>query len=546
MPLLGPEDAEPTVDMLRETLSSATPQPQPYHLSDVVDATLQRLEDSRQLARQIRVWSKSHLRQGSAVAGFIDARSQILEKDLDALRDELCDMSSSIANSVSDRIDDIWASVKRGVADLGELLDFYGRNREQEHHDALDALFASQFILHIDGSRSYPRSLPNQHGLVKVAISIAETLGNIPMNGESLVPQTEVVRSFVERQQHLERCLFRFTEMLEPRYINNYNKTGDVPYKPKGFEGLARGSYGVVIGVEHKETSEELAMKTVKCNEVSKILQEIGVLEVCNHPNIVKLVEAFTVGKDNRNGEDDVVFHLILRPWAPYTLEAFLNSTDGKRIDRCPWFRPGSPQSDLCIYRIMNKLAQAVAHMHGMSIKHKDIKPDNILLHKPFSKDTRPLLTDVGVSKVYIRGGSTKFSDSSYSFLAPEQVKHLQSNLHADIWQLGCCFALMLGVAKRGKAGTEELGDSYCSTKHGRSCQIASEHKHFMTSLKALCDESRFAGEALSNHLAYKLVSRMLDTNHETRLEIHQVLSCLDQLVTQMSTYAVGDLGMSL
>ncbi|KAF5608080.1 serine threonine kinase [Fusarium subglutinans] len=517
MPFLSPEGAKPTVDMLREKLSSATPQPQPYHSSDSLDATFQRLYESLQFARRIRVWSQSPLRQGSAVAGFIDARLQILENNLDALRHELHEMGSSIATSVPDRIGGISASVKRGVADLGELLDFYDRNREQERHDALDALFASQSILHIDGRRSCPRSLPNQQGLVKVAISIAETLGNTSLNGEPLVPQMEAVRSVVERQ-----------------YVTTY-----VPYKPKGIEDTAQGSYGVVIGVEHSETSEELAMKTFKCNERSKILQEIGVLEVCNHPNIVKLVEAFTVAN---NG----VVRLILRPWAPYTLENFLNSEDDKRKDRCRWFSPGSSQSDLCIYRIMKKLAQAVAHMNGMSIKHKDIKPDNILLHKPNSPDTHPLLTDVGVSKVYIRGGSTKFSDSSYSFLAPEQVKHLQSNLHADIWQLGCCFALMLGVAKRGKAGTEELGDSYCSTKHGRSCQIASEHEHFMTSLNALCDESRFAGEALSNRLAYKLVSRMLDTNHETRLKIHQVLSRLDRLVAQMNTYAMGDLGMSL
>ncbi|EXK43905.1 serine/threonine protein kinase [Fusarium oxysporum f. sp. lycopersici 4287] len=531
--------------MLCNRLSLTTPQPRPYRFADGIDGTFQRLDDSLRFAHWIRDWSESHLRQGSAVAGLIDVRSQTLETDLDALRYELHEMGSSIVNGVPTYIGELLERIKRCVAELTELVDFYGQNREQGRSDALDALFASQFILDIDERTGYPRSLPNQQGLVQMAISIAETLGKTSLNGASLVPQMEAVQSFEEHRPHLERCLFQFARMLEPRYVHTYNKTEDVPYEQKAFEPIAKGSFGAVVRVEHKKTSEELAMKTFFCNDRSKILQEIGVLEVCNHPNIVKLVEAFTVANDERYEEDNGIIHLILRPWAPYTLEDFLKSTDGKRKDRCKWFSPGSPQSGLCIYRIMKKLAQAVASMHGRSIKHKDIKPDNILLHEPNSPNIRPLLTDVGVSKVFIRGGSTNFDDCSYIFLAPEQVARLESNLRADIWQLGCCFALMLGVAKRGRAGRDELWDSFCRTKDRRSCQIASEHEHFMKSLKVLCDESLSRREALSSQLAYELVSGMLDKNHETRLEIHQVLSRLDQLVAQMSTVSVGDVEMS-
>ncbi|KAF4960933.1 hypothetical protein FGADI_583 [Fusarium gaditjirri] len=508
--------------MLCERLSLATPQPRPHHFSDGIDGTFQRLDESFHFARKIRAWSESHLKQGSAVAGFIDVRSQTLEADLDALRYELRQMGSSIADGVPAYIGELLKRIKRCIAELIELVDLYGKNKEKGRSDALDALFASQFILDVDERTGYPRSLPNQQGLMQMAISIADTLGKTALNRVSLVPQMEALRSFEE-----------------------HRKTEDVPYEQKAFEPIAKGSFGAVVRVEHKKTSEELAMKTFFCNDRSKILQEIGVLEVCNHPNIVKLVEAFTVANDDRNEEDDGVVRLILRPWAPYTLEDFLKSTDGKRKSRCTWFSPGSPQSDLCIYRIMKELAQAVAYMHARSIKHKDVKPDNILLHEPNSPDTRPLLTDVGVSKVFIRGGSTNFDDCSYIFLAPEQVARLESNLRADIWQLGCCFALMLGVAKRGRAGREELWDSFCRTKDRRSCQIASEHGHFMKSLKALCDGSLSKCEALSNQLAYELVSGMLDKNHETRLEIHQVLSRLDQLVAQMSTVAVEDVEMS-
>ncbi|CCT72235.1 uncharacterized protein FFB20_06639 [Fusarium fujikuroi] len=147
----------------------------------------------------------------------------------------------------------------------------------------------------------------------------------------------------------------------------------------------------------------------------------------------------------------------------------------------------------------MKKLAQVVAYMH--------------------TSDIRPLVTD-GVSEVFVRGVSTKFDDCSYILLDPEQVAHLERNLRADTWQLGCCFALVLGVAMR-------------------------EYEHSKKSLKALCDEGSSKGEALSNQLAYELVSGMLDKNHETRLEIHQVLSQIDQFVAQMNTAVVGDVDMS-
>lgn len=191
--------------MLCNRLSLTTPQPRPYRFADGIDGTFQRLDDSLRFAHWIRDWSESHLRQGSAVAGLIDVRSQTLETDLDALRYELHEMGSSIVNGVPTYIGELLERIKRCVAELTELVDFYGQNREQGRSDALDALFASQFILDIDERTGYPRSLPNQQGLVQMAISIAETLGKTSLNGASLVPQMEAVQSF-EEHRYVTTC----------------------------------------------------------------------------------------------------------------------------------------------------------------------------------------------------------------------------------------------------------------------------------------------------------------------------------------------------
>jgi serine/threonine protein kinase len=197
------------------------------------------------------------------------------------------------------------------------------------------------------------------------------------------------------------------------------------------------------------------------------ILRELGILEVCFHKNIVELVEAFSLD----NGRS---IRLVMSPWAPCTLATFLQESDMERADRCPWFDPGAAASDHCVFRIMFELADAVSYLHGKKIKHKDLKPDNILLYREGTRHVTPLVTDVGVSKIEIPGGKTKYTDSTYAYLAPEQHNHESSDLRSDIWQLGCCFAELFAVSRGGAAGSLTLHQSF--NRDDSSCCIAMEH----------------------------------------------------------------------
>lgn len=70
--------------------------------------------------------------------------------------------------------------------------------------------------------------------------------------------------------------------------------------------------------------------------------------------------------------------HLLMMPWAPYTLATFLGTFDLSRANHCRWFAQGSPWSDQCIYRIMYEFADAVEYLHNRPIKHKELKPETI------------------------------------------------------------------------------------------------------------------------------------------------------------------------
>lgn len=252
----------------------------------------------------------------------------------------------------------------------------------------------------------------------------------------------------------------------------------------------------------------------------SKVLRELGVLEICHHKNIVELVDALSL-------DEDQSIRLVISPWAPCSLSLFLRMWDLKREKTCPWFVPGKPESIRCVYRIMYELADGVAYFHERSIKHKDIKPDNILLYNEDCLDVTPLITDVGVSKIYTPGGKTNFKDSTYQYLALEQHQMESSTLACDIWQLGCCFAELLAVCSGGTTAHDRLVDSYMRDDPNCTCSIALEHGPFTRALHSICVKDNTGTSE-----AYPIVIAMLSLDPADRPDIRFVKSHLKRLVS--------------
>ncbi|KAI8629560.1 kinase-like domain-containing protein [Xylariaceae sp. FL1651] len=102
----------------------------------------------------------------------------------------------------------------------------------------------------------------------------------------------------------------------------------------------------------------------------------------------------------------------------------------------------------------MGCLSSAVMYLHhSQKVKHKDIKPENILVDRFGSVH----LADFGISKQYKRktdtDGCTPFTEM---YAAPEVVKQQSRDLSSDIFSLGCVF-LEICTILRGKS-LEEMG----------------------------------------------------------------------------------------
>lgn len=302
-----------------------------------------------------------------------------------------------------------------------------------------------------------------------------------------------------------------------------YKQSSDVPYKEAVGVTAGRGSFGVVYKAENTNTRTVVAIKQLSGIYSSKsqdtVRKELSMLQICAHPNIVKLLDAYQID-DNPN-----TFYMVMEPWAPYTLYAFLHQSDSQRCRDSPWFTQCSHKTERHMIRIFRGLADGLSYLHDKSIKHKDIKPENILLHDTGHRSIRPVIADLGISKIFKHGNPTDYNKSTYAYLAPEQVNAIGSTLRSDVWQLGCCFALMLAVFRQGSAGCRQLWNSFENSDGDCSCNIALEAPKFMGTFKLLCGNG-----SVSQLRVHRLITAMLEIEPELRLDIEAVRTQLADL----------------
>lgn len=106
-------------------------------------------------------------------------------------------------------------------------------------------------------------------------------------------------------------------------------------------------------------------------------------------------------------------------------------------------------------------IAGALQYLHTQNVKHKDIKPANILVDRFNS----PILADFDISHRYTdhkeapTGGPTIFT---YSYAAPEAIGNEDRPYESDIFSLACVFSEMITLVMG-----QNLQDFECSRARG-------------------------------------------------------------------------------
>ncbi|KAI9732133.1 MAG: hypothetical protein M1834_004229 [Cirrosporium novae-zelandiae] len=108
---------------------------------------------------------------------------------------------------------------------------------------------------------------------------------------------------------------------------------------------------------------------------------------------------------------------------------------------------PGAIDKKILLLSFFGCLSSAVAYLHyTLNIRHKDIKPQNILVKK-----NNILITDFGMAWDWadIEQATTKAEMRKSSiYCSPEAASNGSSRSSSDIWSLGCVFLEMITVLK--------------------------------------------------------------------------------------------------
>ena len=193
---------------------------------------------------------------------------------------------------------------------------------------------------------------------------------------------------------------------------------------------LGSGAFGTVTRIESTITFRQYALKTIRrraaFGEKSKqamgeILSEMRIMQSLQHDHIVRYVGSFT----NKNS-----FGILMLPVADQDLAAYLQhaATDPRKYPTVRTF--------------FGCLATALSFLHDNLVKHRDIKPQNILMYQ-----SRVLLTDFGLSRDYM-DTSSGLNPASPRYCAPEVAAHESRNISADVWSLGCVFLEILATLR--------------------------------------------------------------------------------------------------
>ena len=190
---------------------------------------------------------------------------------------------------------------------------------------------------------------------------------------------------------------------------------------------LGEGSFAAVHQVQNKYTGSICAMKVIKkkyscsTSEEREIRNEINILRMMDHPNILKIFEFYSNEKE----------YSIVTELCPM----------GELFDQI--INKGPFDEKYAAY-ILYQVFLAVNYCHKMHILHRDLKPENILIVDK-TETGYPVIKvcDFGTSKIFETGSvERKVVGSSY-YIAPE-VLNKRYNEKCDIWSCGVIMYILL------------------------------------------------------------------------------------------------------
>lgn len=210
---------------------------------------------------------------------------------------------------------------------------------------------------------------------------------------------------------------------------------------------FARGKFAAVRRCTHKESGQEYAAKCMRKRRRAQdvrheIVHEAHVLDLSvRHPHIVRLHEVYET-------PSEIILVLELVPGGE--LQRVLDDED------CV------PERDAA--RLLRQILSGVSFLHEHNIAHLDLKPQNLLLTKPFP-DCEVKLCDFGISRLITKGIEIREIVGTPDYVAPEVLHYEPISLATDMWSIGILTYVLL--SGHSPFGGDSKQETFCNITRG-------------------------------------------------------------------------------
>ena len=189
---------------------------------------------------------------------------------------------------------------------------------------------------------------------------------------------------------------------------------------------LGKGQFGLVKMARHLKTGIKVAIKQVKKKnmthvEVFQQRREIEVLKICQHQNIIGLIDLF---------ENASYYFIVLEYMAGADLFDYLQARN---------FNVGEERVKMIAYQI----ACGLKYMHSYGVVHRDLKLENIMMSDQ-TDIAIPKIVDFGLAKMI---GPQEKADEPFGtlgYVAPEILLKKPYSFQCDLWSYGCILYALL------------------------------------------------------------------------------------------------------
>jgi len=248
---------------------------------------------------------------------------------------------------------------------------------------------------------------------------------------------------------------------------------------------LGEGSYGSVCKAKNKSTSAIRAMKTISKSQmknVDRFKQEIAIMKMMDHPNIIKLYETF---EDHRN------IYLVMEL-----------ASGGELFDRiieCGHF------TEVQAATLMQQIVRAIYYMHENKICHRDLKPENFLFmtKEPIEKNLLKII-DFGLSCKFEPGQVLATKAGTPYYVAPQVLAGKYDQL-SDLWSVGVIMYVMLcgyppffGETDAEVLSKVRLGNFSFNAADWKN--VSEDAKNLIRMLLKMNPKDRYTAEQALNH----------------------------------------------